>query len=125
MLQSVSKGKYDCYLREDTMLPMVHIDDCIEGIVKLMTAPKDKLTRSVYNIQSFSLSPKILGQEIERQTGKLFRINCNPDPRQAIADSWPEILDDINARRDWAWSPQRDLRKTVREILTRFHTVKK
>ncbi|PJF18066.1 hypothetical protein PSACC_02134 [Paramicrosporidium saccamoebae] len=117
MVRAAISGEYNCFLRADTTLPMVHIDDCIEGIIKLMSVPRERLTRSVYNIQAMSFNPGTLRAAIETATGKTMSVNYKPDHRQAIADSWPHILDDSNARKDWEWSPKFDLAATVQFIL--------
>ena len=120
MLQTAILGShhYNCYLKPNTTLPMVHIDDCIQGMIQLMGVDRNLLTRSVYNINSVSFDPTTLKAEIERQTGRPLIMHIKPDHRQAIADSWPDALDDTNARRDWGWSPKHNLSSMVASILT-------
>ena len=120
MIRAAKTGSYVCYLGPNTMLPMVHIDDCIEGIIKFMSVPRGSLTRSVYNIQAMSVDPESLRSAIVAQTGQPLAVSYTPDYRQAIADSWPDRLDDTLARRDWGWSPRHDLTATIRSLLKSF-----
>jgi nucleoside-diphosphate-sugar epimerase len=96
---------------------MVHIDDCVEGMIKFMSVPRQTLTRSVYNIQSLSFSPHQLQEAIKKYSGHPLTVEYVPDYRQAIADSWPDALDDSFARRDWGWSPKYDLPATIKALL--------
>jgi len=105
---------YNCWLAENSFLPMVYMDDCMDGTIAFLEAPRDKLTQSVYNMQGCSFSPNTLAEAIRRHYPN-FKITCNPDPlRQSIADSWPASLDDSIARRDWNWNPKYDLENLVK-----------
>ncbi len=108
---------YECYLREDTMLPMAHIDDCIAAIIQLMEAPRVALSQCIYNIQAMSFDPATLKTEIEHQLGRPLAVSYAPDHRQQIADSWPDRLIDERARSDWKWRPSYDLQRTVTSLL--------
>lgn len=122
MIRATPKGSYKCFLQPHTMLPMVHVDDCIDGMIQLMSVSRDRLTRSVYNIQSMSFNPEMLKGAIEEITNKPLSVTFEADHRQAIADSWPHRLDDTNARSDWGWSPRHDLHSTIKSILKEIVT---
>mmetsp|Transcript_28965 Transcript_28965/g.69249 ORF Transcript_28965/g.69249 Transcript_28965/m.69249 type:complete len:401 (-) Transcript_28965:348-1550(-) len=101
-------GKYVCFLGEETALPMVYMPDCLEGTLRLMTAPKEALTQTTYNVASMSFTPRELAESIRRFIPG-FELRCLPDFREEIARSWPASIDDSRARRDWGWSPEFDL----------------
>lgn len=111
---------YSCFLRPDTVLPMVYVADLVEGITKFLKVPRSELTRSVYEVASFSVSPAQLAEKIREFVPNF---SCNYDDiseyRQAIADTWPASLDDSAARRDWGWAPEYDLDATVSANLER------
>ncbi|MCS7188482.1 MAG: NAD-dependent epimerase/dehydratase family protein [Bacteroidia bacterium] len=106
---ALQKGTYTCYLKPHTRLPMLYIEDAIRAILELMAAPPEALSiRGAYNIQGMSFSPAELEAEIQKRIPH-FRCVYEPDFRQALAESWPETLDDSIARKDWGWKPQYDL----------------
>jgi nucleoside-diphosphate-sugar epimerase len=108
---------YNCYLKEDTMLPMMYMDDAVRASIELMDAPAENIrVRSSYNIASFSFTPKELSDEIEKNVFG-FKTIYNPDFRQAIAESWPGSVDDSDASFDWGWEPNFNLEKTVSVML--------
>lgn len=104
-LKAAEKMDYTCYLNPNTRLPMVHIDDCLSAILKLMKAPNSKLTQRVYNIHGLDFTPFELAEEIQKQANFKFNVTYKPDFRQQIADSWPGSLRDTAARKDWKWRP--------------------
>ncbi len=109
--QGLLHGSYTSFLAEDTFLPMMYIDDAVRGTIELMDAPVDKITtRSSYNLGAMSFSPSELAEEIKKYLPD-FSVNYSPDFRQAIADSWPDSIDDSAARSEWGWLPQYDLQK--------------
>ncbi|MEC7858365.1 MAG: NAD-dependent epimerase/dehydratase family protein [Bacteroidota bacterium] len=117
--------KYKCFLNQDTMLPMIYIDDAIESIFKIMGVNKNSLNiRSSYNLAGFSMTPKMIEIELKKIKEK-FIVEYNPDYRQEIADSWPESIDDISAQNDWGWYPKYDLNKTINEMIRRLENIKK
>ncbi len=108
---AIQHGKYDCFLDENTYLPMQFMDDAIKATISVMEAPAEKITvRSSYNVAGISFSPKELTNEIKKQIPD-FSINYNPDFRQAIADSWPKSIDDSVARRDWGLNNTFDIKR--------------
>lgn len=108
----LNEGKYSCFLKEDTRLPMMYIDDAIKGTIDLMEAPSEKITvRTSYNFGAINFTPEELAAEIKKLYPD-FVCTYDPDPiKQAIAESWPESVDDSDARADWGWNPSFDLPK--------------
>ena len=112
--------KYRCYLREDTMLPMMYMPDAVKAAIQLMNADRSKLTiMSGYNIAAFSFTPKQLELEIRKHIPE-FQVEYVPDFRQKIADSWPKSLDDTVARKEWGWSPDWSFEAMVKDMLVRL-----
>ncbi len=115
--EAIRKGKYECFLSEDTALPMMFMDDAINNTIRLMDAPGDKLSlRSSYNVAGISFTPKQLAESIKKFMPE-FKISYKPDFRQAIADSWPASIDDSIARRDWGLTDEYDLDKMTKLML--------
>ncbi|MBL7746812.1 MAG: NAD-dependent epimerase/dehydratase family protein [Chitinophagaceae bacterium] len=109
--------KYECFLKEDTYLPMMYMPDAIRATIELMEAPADKIrVRTSYNVSGMSFSPKEIGAEIKKHIPD-FSITYKPDYRQAIADSWPQSIDDSVARNDWGWKEEFDLSAMTRDML--------
>lgn len=106
---AIKNGKYDCFLKENTALPMMFMPDALKGTIDLMEADSAKVKiRSSYNLSAISFTPKQLAAEIKKHIPN-FTINYKPDFRQQIADSWPESIDDNEARKDWGWKHEYDL----------------
>lgn len=122
IFHSFIKNKdFKCFLSEDTMLPMIYIDDAIESIWKLMNSDKHNLTiKSSYNISAFSISPKIIFNELKKINSD-FKIIYSPDKRQNIADSWPDTVEDSQARKDWNWKEKFSLKETIKEMLRKLN----
>ncbi len=108
---------YPCYLGPETTLPMIYMSDAIRATIELMEAPAEQVRiRSSYNVAGISFNPRQLAATIcVRQSD--FCIDYRPDHRQAIADSWPQSLDDTHARADWGWKPAIGLEKLVDDML--------
>jgi nucleoside-diphosphate-sugar epimerase len=115
--EALDEKKYDCFLREDTYLPMMYMPDAIKATLELMEAPAQKISiRTSYNVSSMSFSPKEIGAEIKKHIPE-FTIQYKPDYRQAIADSWPQSIDDSVARRDWGWKEEYGLGRMTKDML--------
>lgn len=115
--QALETGKYECFLSEDTALPMMYMDDAIRATIELMQADEDKISiRTSYNLNALSFTPKELAEVIKKQIPS-FEISYQPDFRQAIADSWPASIDDTLAQKDWNWKPAFDIEKMTSEML--------
>jgi nucleoside-diphosphate-sugar epimerase len=114
---AVKQKSYDCFLREDTMLPMIYMADCIRATTELFQADREKLCHGIsYNVAGFSVTPSDVAASI-RKVIPDFQISYHPDFRQAIADSWPDSLNDKEAREEWNWKPAYDLDRTTAEMI--------
>lgn len=115
--KALSEGVFNCFLSEDTQLPMMYMDDAIRATTELMNSRAESLSiRSSYNLAAMSFSPAEIAESIRGHIPD-FKINYEPDFRQQIADSWPRSIDDTKARADWGWEPGFDLERTTREML--------
>ena len=110
--------KFTCFLSEHTYLPMMYMDDAIHATLQLMEAPKENITiRTSYNLAGLSFSPEEIYQSIVKHFPN-FEIAYQSDFRQAIADSWPNSIDDSKARADWGWHPKYNLEAMTSAIIT-------
>lgn len=114
--EALKHGKYECYLKPDTMMPMMHIKDCLRSLLEFMTTPEENLKHRVYNVTAMSFTPEQLVGKIAKYVPDL-RVSYRPDSRQAIADSWPQVFDDSEARNDWGWNHEYDLDKLVEDMI--------
>ncbi|HMW66651.1 MAG TPA: L-threonine 3-dehydrogenase [Chitinophagaceae bacterium] len=115
--EALEEKRYECFLNEGTYLPMMYMPDAIRATIELMEAPAEKISiRTSYNISGMSFSPKEIGAEIKKHIPD-FSISYKPDYRQAIADSWPQSIDDSVARRDWNWKEEYDLSAMTKDML--------
>ncbi|HUR66925.1 MAG TPA: NAD-dependent epimerase/dehydratase family protein [Chitinophagaceae bacterium] len=115
--EALEEKKYECFLAEDTYLPMMYMPDAIRATIELMDAPAEKISlRTSYNISSMSFSPKEISAEIKKHIPE-FRISYKADYRQAIANSWPQSIDDTVARKDWGWKEEFDLSGMTKDML--------
>lgn len=118
--EAIENGSYKCFLRSDTELPMMFMDDAIKATLDIMNAESDDIKiRSSYNVAAVSFTPAELAECIKREM-KHFSIEYEPDFRQKIADSWPNSLDDSEARNDWNWRHSYDLEAICKEMLTKL-----
>jgi len=121
---AVRQKRYTCFLRDDAILPMMYMPDCIKAAVDLMEAPPFKIKRYVsYNVAAMSFSAAELMAEIRKHMPE-FECDYEPDFRQEIADTWPMSIDDRVAHEEWNWRPAYDLNKMAKDILeklTRSH----
>ena len=118
--QALQHGEYTCFLKADTRLPMMYMDDAIRATLELMEAPAEKIKiRTSYNLAAMSFTPAELASEIQKHLPD-FRINYEPDERQAIAESWTESIDDSPARNDWEWKHQYDISTMTTEMLNQL-----
>jgi len=114
---AIKAQQYTCYLSEDTRLPMMYIDDAIRGTLELMRSDPDKIKiRSGYNFSGFNFTPQELADEIKLYIPE-FKVDYEPDHRQLIADSWPDSIDDSEARQQWGWSQEFGLKEMVKVII--------
>ncbi len=116
--KALSDEVFKCFLKPDTQLPMMYMNDAVDGTIQLMDAEPDRVKiRSSYNMAAMSFSPSEIYQRIKQHVPD-FVIDYQPDYRQEIADSWPNSLDDQPAREDWGWHPNFDIEGMVRDILS-------
>jgi len=114
---ALEKGSYNCFLKEETTLPMMYMADAIRAVVELMDAPVEKIRiRTSYNISAMSFSPKNLSAAITKHLPD-FHISYKPDARQRIADSWPTTIEYIEATNDWGWRPKYDINLMTADML--------
>ncbi|HTJ13886.1 MAG TPA: NAD-dependent epimerase/dehydratase family protein [Dinghuibacter sp.] len=115
--EALQEGKYECFLKEDTYLPMMYMPDAIRATIELMEADASSISvRSSYNLSAMSFSPKEIGAAIQKHLPS-FSMTYAPDFRQKIADSWPSSIDDSAARQDWGWKPGYDLDRMTVDML--------
>ncbi len=117
---ALQKGSYVCFLREDTVLPMMYMPDALEATVMIMEAGQKKVPRHLgYNLAAMSFSAAELAAEIRKHIPG-FKVSYSPDLRQKIADSWPMSIDDSEARSDWGWKHEYDLQRVVVDMLAKL-----
>ncbi|KKN08308.1 hypothetical protein LCGC14_1057970 [marine sediment metagenome] len=115
--KALSEKKYSCFLKADTSLPMMFMDDAIRATLQIMYADAEKVRiRSSYNLAAMSFTPIEIAESIKKHIPD-FEISFMPDFRQAIADSWPSSIDDSSAQKDWKWESEFDLEKTTEVML--------
>lgn len=115
--KALAEKKFECFLKPDTYLPMMYMDDAVKATLDLMEAPAEKVTiRSSYNVTGMSFCPSEIAGEIKKHIPE-FEITYKPDFRQAIADSWPKSINDSVARIDWGWEPAFGLEEMTTEII--------
>ncbi len=107
--QAIAHKKYECFLEAGTYLPMMFMDDAIRATVSIMEAAPEKVKiRSSYNLAGISFDPEEITKSIQKHIPE-FEISYKPDFRQAIADSWPQSMDDSDAQKDWGWKMEINL----------------
>ncbi len=115
--EAIEEKKYTCFLSENTYLPMMYMPDAIRATIELMEAPAANIrVRTSYNISGMSFSPKEIAACIKQHIPD-FQMDYKPDYRQAIADSWPQSIDDTVAQQEWKWKPEYDLPKMTADML--------
>jgi len=115
--KAIRGEKYSCFLNKDTTLPMMYMPDAVRATLELMESDSDRITvRSSYNVGAISFSPADLFDAIKRSYPD-FSIEYKPDFRQEIALSWPESMNDAQARADWGWNPEFDLQKMTDDMI--------
>ena len=121
---ALEEKNYNCFLREDTYLPMMYMPDAIKATLQLMEAPQEQIkVRTSYNIAAMSFSPKEIAAAIQKHIPD-FTIHYKPDYRQTIADSWPQSIDDTSARNDWNWKPDFDLELMTADMIQNLQEAK-
>jgi len=114
---AIEKKQYECFLKEDTALPMMFMEDAIDATIGIMESDKEKVKiRSSYNIAGISFDPKTIASEIKKHIPE-FEISYKPDFRQAIADSWPQSIDEQRANQDWGWKAKYGIKEMCKVML--------
>ncbi|WP_134355841.1 L-threonine 3-dehydrogenase [Flavobacterium psychrophilum] len=118
--KAITDGKFTSFLSENTGLPMMYMDDAIKATVGIMQADADKIKiRSSYNLSAMSFTPAEIAEEIKKHFPD-FTIDYEPDFRQKIADSWPASIDDNEARKDWGWKNDFDMKNMTVEMISKL-----
>jgi len=118
--EAIKHKHYTCFVREDTMLPMMYMPDCIKGTIDLMEADLSRLKHHAdFNLAAMSFSAGELAAEIKKHIPE-FTVEYEPDSRQAIADSWPRSIDDSAASEEWGWQPSYDLAAMTADMLDKL-----
>jgi nucleoside-diphosphate-sugar epimerase len=116
--EALKNHKYECFLSENTALPMMHMEDAIRATIELMHAPSENIKiRTAYNLSGLSFTPKEIATEIRKHIAD-FTISYKPDFRQAIADSWPSSINDQEAREHWGWKEHYNLQRLTENMLS-------
>ncbi|MEJ2112500.1 MAG: NAD-dependent epimerase/dehydratase family protein [Flavobacteriaceae bacterium] len=115
--KAITEGHYECFLSEETKLPMMFMEDAIKATIDIMAVDAERIKiRSSYNLAAISFTPSEIAHSIKEKI-KEFTINYNPDYRQLIANSWPKSIDDSHARNDWNWKHSYSLSKITDKML--------
>ena len=113
--KAIENKAYTCFLKENTKLPMLYMDDAIKATVDIMeTTPMSKYV--AYNIGGISFTPKEIANQITKYIPE-FKMNYQIDFRQEIADSWPDSIDDVQARKDWNWNHHFNIDELTKEMI--------
>jgi len=118
--EAIKNKEYTCFVKEDTVLPMMYMPDCIKGTIDLMEADISKLKHHCdFNMASMSFSVGKLAAEIKKHIPE-FKCSYKPDFRQKIADTWPQSIDDSAAREEWGWKPSYNLTSMTKDMLEKL-----
>ena len=118
--EAIKNKKYTCFVKKDTVLPMMYMPDCIKGTIELMDADISKLKHHCdFNLTAMSFSAGELSEEIKKHIPE-FKCEYKPDFRQAIADTWPKTIDDSVARKEWGWKPDYNLAVMTKDMLEKL-----
>lgn len=119
--EAIKHQKYTCFLKSDTYLPMMYMDDAIRGTIELANADFSKLKNHCdFNFSAISFCPSELANEIKKHI-PTFEINYQIDFRQKIADSWPKSVDDSEARKQWNWKHRFGLKEMVEDMIVNLN----
>jgi len=116
--EAIKNKKYTCNLGKGTCLDMMYMPDAIKAAIDLMKADPAKLKhRNAFNVTAMSFDPEKIAVEIKKYIPE-FTMDYDVDPiRQAIANSWPNSMDDSAAREEWGWKPEYDLRRMTKDMI--------
>ena len=114
--EAIRDGHYTCFVRKDTVLPMMYMPDALKALIELAEAKPSRLRYRFYNVTAMSFSAEELTETIKKFIPE-FTVEYKPDERQKIADSWPKRLNDEAAREDWGWKPEWDLERMAGDMI--------
>lgn len=115
--KAIEQENFNCFLQENTRLPMMYMEDAIAATINLMLEDSEKISiRTSYNISGMDFTPKEIYEEILKRYPN-FKISYNPDSRQQIAETWPQNIDDSYAQKDWNWKPKFNLQLLAKEMI--------
>jgi nucleoside-diphosphate-sugar epimerase len=118
MLHAAAQGKpYACFVRPDARIPFMTMPDAVRSLMELADAPREKLSRLVYNVSAFAPSAEEIAAKVREFFPKAETTYAPTIERQRIIDSWPEDCDDSAARRDWGWKPEHDFSRAFAEYI--------
>lgn len=118
--EAIKHKKYTCFVKKETILPMMYMPDCIKGTIDLMEADISKLKHHCdFNMASMSFSAGELANEIKKHIPD-FKCEYKPDFRQQIAESWPRSIDDSAARKEWGWKPSYTLSSMTKDMIEKL-----
>ncbi|MCG8422501.1 MAG: NAD-dependent epimerase/dehydratase family protein [Proteobacteria bacterium] len=118
--EGIAKGYYEAFCRADTRIPLMYMPDGVRALIELCNAPRDQLSRCIYNLAAFSPDASEIADAVTRAVGDVT-IEFAPDPvRQAILDSWPRTVDDHLARKEWGWKPTYDLESMTADLVPKI-----
>jgi len=121
---ALTTGVHKCYLKPDTRLPMMYLEDCLRSTVEYMMAPADQLSCRTYNVHAMSFTPDEIFTEVKKHIPEL-KIEYAVDSRQEIADTWPMVFDDSLAREEWGWKHSIGLEQLVDIMISNLRPVYK
>jgi len=118
MIHAAARGDaYACFVRPDTKIPFMAMPDGVEALLRLADAPREALTRTAYNLGAFAPTAGEVRTEVLRAFPRANITFTVDEKRQGIVDSWPEDVDDTQARRDWGFAPAYDFTRAFRDYL--------
>jgi threonine 3-dehydrogenase len=118
MIHAAAKGEaYGCFVRPDTRIPFMAMPDGVDALLQLAAAPRERLTRTAYNVAAFNPSAEEIRDVVLRAFPSAEITWETDSKRQAIVDSWPADVDDSRARRDWGFAPKHDFDRAFSEYL--------
>jgi len=122
-VDGIREGHYASFSTPEARIPFMYMPDAIRAMLELSDAPKASLGRCIYNIAAMSPTAQAFADAVNARLPEV-RLTFAPDPkRQAILDSWPEELDDSNARRDWGWAPRYDLDAMSDDLIPKIRSL--
>lgn len=122
-VEAVRRGNYEVFARPDTRIPLMYMPDGVRALLELSLAPRERLTRTIYNIAAFSPRADEIAASVQRAVPNA-QFGYLADPvRQAILDSWPKALDDTPARRDWGWTHRFNLDAMTDDLVPRVRAL--